>query len=163
MDKPTYCRTTFPCKAGLWGRAGALSQYDYILRATPSAAGPFWLLGLPFGMLGVSISTFWGTHFGTSSASWGDRFGTSGPPWRTMGAGGWTRDFIWFYMILGWLRDLWRLAFWVQKPENVLFFQACFQIIFLSISESKFQRLGLSNQGFRMEAITKLEFSRKSF
>ena len=33
----------------------------FILRATPSAASPFWLLGLPFGMLGVSILTFWGT------------------------------------------------------------------------------------------------------
>ena len=34
---------------------------DHILRATPSAAGPFWLPGLPFERLGVSILTFWGT------------------------------------------------------------------------------------------------------
>ena len=32
-----------------------------ILRATPSAAGPFWLLGVPSRRLGASILTFWET------------------------------------------------------------------------------------------------------
>ena len=33
-----------------------LSQF--ILRATPSAAGPFWLLGLPFGGLALRFAFF---------------------------------------------------------------------------------------------------------
>ena len=42
----------------------------FILRATPSAAGPFWLLG-------VAILGAWCLHFDIL----GDRFGTSSTPW----------------------------------------------------------------------------------
>ena len=41
-------------------------------------------------------------------------------------------------------------------------FRACFQVIFVSSSESKFLRLGLPNRGFRMEGIAKNALSWKS-
>ena len=44
-----------------------------------------------------------------------------------------------------------------------LFFQACFQVIFLSISDSRFRRVELPNHGFRIEGIAKNDFSWKSF
>ena len=72
----------------------------FILRATPSAAGPFWQGAwcLHFDILG--------DHFGTSGASWGAILAPWEPPWGTMGAAGWTRgcslqDFIRFWDDLG--------------------------------------------------------------
>ena len=40
---------------------------------------------------------------------------------------------------------------------------ACFHVIFLSISKSKFRRSGFPNRGFRKESIAKIDFSWKSF
>ena len=48
------------------------------------------------------------------------------------------------------------------KFENS-FLSGLFPDHFLSISESEFQRLGLPNQGVRMESIAKIDFPRKSF
>ena len=47
--------------------------------------------------------------------------------------------------------------------KNSFFVRACFQVIVLLISASEFQRLGLPNQGFRMERIAQIVFSWKSF
>ncbi len=46
---------------------------------------------------------------------------------------------------------------------NSFLFRACFQVIFLSISDSEFRYLGLPHRGFRMESIAKIDFSLKSF
>ena len=81
-----------------------------------------------------------------------------------MGAAGWTRD--------GRLQDF--IRFWSDfgtclcqflefKMLKIRFFSGLFPGHFLSISESKFRRLGLPNRGFRMEGIAKIDFSWKSF
>ena len=49
-----------------------------------------------------------------------------------------------------------------QNALKMCFVLACFQIIFLSISESNFRRLGLPNRGFRMECIAEIDLSWKS-
>ena len=36
-------------------------------------------------------------------------------------------------------------------------FRACFQVIFLTISDRKHQRLGLPNQGVRIQGIAKID------
>ena len=48
------------------------------------------------------------------------------------------------------------IAFWAPKLAFSLFCRACFQVIFLSISESIFRRLGLHIQSFRKEIIAKV-------
>ena len=50
-----------------------------------------------------------------------------------------------------------------QMFKKMFCFWACFQVICLSISHSKYQRLGLPNQGFRMEGFAAIDFGRKSF
>ena len=53
------------------------------------------------------------------------------------------------------------VSFWKPKFLKIFsFVKAVFQVIFLSISDSKYQRLGLPNQGFRMESIAKIGLSR---
>ena len=44
----------------------------------------------------------------------------------------------------------------VVGHQNVEKNQACFQVISLSISDSKFQRVGLPSRGFRIEKIAKI-------
>ena len=53
-------------------------------------------------------------------------------------------------------------VFGEQNFKNCFCFRACFQVICLSISDSKFRRLGLLNRGFRMESIAKDDISWKS-
>ena len=62
-----------------------------ISRATPSAAGPFWLLGIAIWEACFLLLDISGTHFGTSGApcgtfgsTLGSHYRTSGPSWRTM-------------------------------------------------------------------------------
>ena len=56
------------------------------------------------------------------------------------------------------------LVFEVQNAlKFVFFFVGLVSRSFLSISESKIQRLGLPNRGCRMEGIAKTNFSWKSF
>ena len=62
----------------------------YILKATPFAAGPFWLLRVAIWGLGASFLATWGMIF-TAREHPGDYFGTSGPLWATMGPAGRTR------------------------------------------------------------------------
>ena len=52
---------------------------------------------------------------------------------------------------------------WTPTLERLIFVRVCFQVTFLSISESKFRRLGLHVQGFHKEGIAKINFSQKSF
>ena len=63
------------------------------------------------------------------------------------------------------LECFWDLFMSVFGTRFFLYF--CFKFVsmtfFLSISNAKFQRLGLPNQGFRMEGIVKIVFSWKSF
>ena len=55
-------------------------------------------------------------------------------------------------------------VFGVQNAlEFVFFVRACFQVIFLSMSDSNFQCLGLPNRGFRIGPIAKNDFSWKLF
>ena len=82
-----------------------------------------------------------------------------------MGAAGWTRDghlkdFIQFGVIFG---TCVYYHFEFKKLKMLFFVRARFQVIFLSISESKSRRLGLSNRGFRIECIAKIDVSPKSF
>ena len=91
--------------------------------------------------------------------------GTSGPPRRTMGAAGWTRagleqDFHHF-LIHFWDRIL--KSFWALRLEISIFVRVCFQVAFLSISEPECRRLGLLIPVFPIGAITKINFSQKSF
>ena len=66
------------------------SAQTLILSSTPSAAGPFWFLG-------VAIWRARCFHFGTPGTILalrehpGAHLGTSGSSWRTMGAAGWAR------------------------------------------------------------------------
>ena len=93
-----------------------------ILRATPSAAGPFWFLGLPFRRLGASILTFWETILSAGAHP-------GGPFWHlrtTLGDRGSSKmDSRWcftgFYSILGWCWDLCILTFRVQEAYIFLF------------------------------------------
>ena len=55
------------------------------------------------------------------------------------------------------------ISFLNPKTLKFHFFTGLFPSHFLSISETKFQGLGLPNRGFRMERIAKIDFSRKSF
>ena len=118
-----------------------------ILRATPSATGPFYLLA-------VVIWGAWRLYFGTL----GDYFGTSGAPWNhassrmdTRGSG------TGFSSILERYSDFILMVFWAPRLGLVSMSP------FLSISESKFGRLGLLNPGFRTEVITKHDFLQTSF
>ena len=51
-------------------------------------------------------------------------------------------------------------VFGIQNALKFVF-RARFQVIFLSISDSTFRRLGLPNRGFCMEGIAKMTFHRK--
>ena len=82
-----------------------------------------------------------------------------------MRTAGWTRD--------GSLQDFIRFGghlgtcvysiFEFKKLKMSFFVRACFQVIFLSISASTFQRLGFSNRDFHMESIVEIDFSPTSF
>ena len=50
----------------------------------------------------------------------------------------------------------------LSKMFEILFSRACFQGLFLSISDSKFRHPGLPNRGFRMKSIAKDDCSRKA-
>ena len=50
-----------------------------------------------------------------------------------------------------------------QNALKIVSRRACFQVIFLSISGSAFQRLGLKNRDFRIEGIATIEFAWTSF
>ena len=73
-----------------------------ILRAAPSAAGPFWLRGIAiwepwyllFDIPGTILAPWehLGWPFWRLGSTLGSHFGTPGPPWKTMGAAGWTRS-----------------------------------------------------------------------
>lgn len=82
-----------------------------------------------------------------------------------MGTAGWTRDgsshdFIGFFgVIFGPVY----IHFLNSRTLKFIFFGACFQIIFLSISGSKFQRSGLPNQAFRIEDIAETTFDENCF
>ena len=81
-----------------------------------------------------------------------------------MGAAGWTqggslRILFDFGVILGPVS----ISFLCSEARNLIFLRACFQVIFLSISLSKFRRLGLPNRGVRKESIAKDDLSWKSF
>ena len=81
-----------------------------------------------------------------------------------MGAAGWIRrgslhDFVRFWDDFGTSVYL----FFDYKKLDISFFLACFQVIFVSISESKFRRLGLQNQGLRIESNAKHAVSWESF
>ena len=54
-------------------------------------------------------------------------------------------------------------VFGVQNDLKMFFWGACFQVIFLSISKSTFQCLGLPNRGFRIEGIAIIDFLWKLF
>ena len=52
------------------------------------------------------------------------------------------------------------ITFWVSKCLKMFFVcRACFQVIFLSISDSNFRRLGLPHQSFRMGKYWENRFS----
>ena len=53
-------------------------------------------------------------------------------------------------------------AMWALRPEFSILFRACFQVTFVSLSESTFRWSGLLNLGYRQESIIKKNFSRKS-
>ena len=67
-----------------------------------------------------------------------------------------------FSSILECFWDIISRAFRTPRLEISIFVRVCFQVTFLSISESKFRCLGLQIQGFRMEGIAKIDFSQKS-
>ena len=142
------------------------------LRPLPPA--PFGFSGLPFGGLGASFVTFW-ERFWHLGSSLGWHFDISGTPWdvilapRDQCGRPWEQQdgfevsnnmiFDDFGMMLGFVY----VSFWSSKCLKIRFFcRACFQVIYLSISESKFQRLGFPNQGFRIEGIPQIGFSWKS-
>ena len=58
---------------------------------------------------------------------------------------------------LGMILRLVYISFSGARSSKIRFFRACFQIIFLSISESKFRRLGIPNQCSRMQSNPNLE------
>ena len=68
-----------------------LGSLSYILRATPSAASPFWLPGVAIRGLGASILTFWETILAPREHP-GLPFWHLGTTLEDRGAAGWTRD-----------------------------------------------------------------------
>ena len=77
-----------------------------ILRATPSAASPFWLLGVAIWGAWCFHFDITGCHFGTSGAPWGAILAPRdhpGGPWEQQDGHElvWSRIFIDFGVILG--------------------------------------------------------------
>ena len=62
-----------------------------------------------------------------------------------------TRIFVDFGVIWG----IVYAGFLISKYFKICCFRSCFHVILLSISVSKYRRLGLSNQGFRIEGLQK--------
>ena len=124
------------------------SILNNILSATPSAAGPFWLLGLSFGRLGVSIFTFWGTILAS-------REHPGKPFWHlrtSLGDCGSSRmdsrwSFTRFYLIFGVILGPVCINLWNSRTFKCRFFCSGLFPGHLFID--------LPNRGFRMESITK--------
>ena len=134
-----------------------------ILRAMPSAAGPLWLLGLPFRGRGASILLFWETISAPREHPGGPFLAPQDNPGRP-----WEQQDGLEMVLYGILFDFGLILgpvyinFWSSRTLKFRFFGgSCFQVIFLSISETKFRRLGLPNRGFRMEGIATTYFFMK--
>ena len=72
-------------KNELWqgGKGRVIPDGFVILRATPSAAGPLWLLGIVIWGAWCLLFDISGAHFGTSGAPWGVIL-ASREPWGTI-------------------------------------------------------------------------------
>ena len=153
-------------QSGAFGVSAKLKRISHQLnlRATPSAAGPFWLLGIAIWGAWCLLFDILGVHFGTSGAPWEAILAPRDHP-----GGQWkqqdgfevldNRILLDFGVILG-LVHVSVLGF---RMLIFLFDCGCFQVTFLlSISEPDFKRWGLPSRGFRFESSAKIDFSWKS-
>ena len=94
-----------------------------ILRATPSAAGPCWLLGVAIWGAWCFRFDILGDHFSTSGAPW-EPFWHLGTALKDHGSARmdtrWSRTG--FSLILKWFWDLCIFVFWIQEARNFIFF-----------------------------------------
>ena len=110
-----------------------------ILKATPSVRGPFCLLGVTIWWAWCALFDILGIHLGASGAPRGGILAPRdhpGGPWEQQDGFEVVdkRILVDFGIILGLVDFIFKAHF---------FFRACYQVVSLSVSETKFQRLGL--------------------
>ena len=137
----------------IWG----FSKFFDILRATPSATGPFWLLG-------IAIWGAWCLLFDIVEAYFGSTLGAILAPRNH--PGGPLEQQVGLEVVdnricldLGVILGPAYISFW-----DAFFFPPLIsKVIFLSISELELQRLGFPNRRFRVECIAKKNFHGNRF
>ena len=147
MDLLTPCS---PC-----GGAANLKGYALCRRPLLTSSGlPFW-----------HLESTLGGHFGVSRAPWEAILAPRdhpGGPWEQQDGHEVANNRI--FVDVGLISRPVYVSFWASKCVlELCFFQTCFQVICLSISDSSFRRLGLPHRRSRMEGIANIDFSWKSF